>query len=142
MDNLVLARAIHLVAVLFWIGGVGFVTWVVMPALRASEAPADRLTRFHQIESRFAWQVHIWVLLAGLAMMTFPSLLPQGILQTYVSIEHGYAFARSPEFIHSPIVQALVWARVPGDLFFSVGVFTFAWFIFRAFRLGRRQNQP
>ena len=45
MDDLVLARAIHVTAVVFWIGGVGFVTWVVMPALRASERPArDQLT--------------------------------------------------------------------------------------------------
>ena len=65
MDDLVLARAIHVIAVLFWIGGVGFVTWVVMPALRASERPADRLARFHQIEGHFAWQARVWVTLAG-----------------------------------------------------------------------------
>ena len=50
MDDLVLARAIHVTAVVFWIGSVGFVTWVVMPALRASERPVERLARFHQIE--------------------------------------------------------------------------------------------
>ncbi|MBK8274004.1 MAG: hypothetical protein IPK89_14490 [Sphingomonadales bacterium] len=66
MDDFALARAIHVIAVLFWIGGVGFVTWVVMPAIRANEAPADRLSRFQQIEGRFAWQARIWVLLAGL----------------------------------------------------------------------------
>jgi uncharacterized membrane protein len=67
MDDLALARTIHVIAVLFWIGGVGFVTWVVMPALRANEAPADRLSRFHRIEGRFAWQARIWVALAGLS---------------------------------------------------------------------------
>ena len=36
MDDLALARAIHVIAVLFWIGGVGFVTWVIMPALRVA----------------------------------------------------------------------------------------------------------
>lgn len=66
MDDFALARAIHVIAVLFWIGGVGFVTWVVMPAIRANEAAADRLSRFQQIEGRFAWQARIWVLLAGL----------------------------------------------------------------------------
>ena len=83
-----------------------------------------------------------WSLNIGLAMMTFLSLLPQGILQTYASIEHGYAYARSAEFIHSPIMQALVWARVPGDIVFSVGVFAFAWFMFRAFRPDKGQDQP
>jgi nitric oxide reductase subunit B len=74
-----------------------------------------------------------WSLNIGLAMMTFLSLLPQGVLQTYTSIEHGYAYARSAEFIHSPIMQALVWARVPGDVVFAFGVFAFAWFMLRAF---------
>ncbi len=78
-------------------------------------------------------RIAFWSFNIGLAMMTFLSLLPQGILQTYASIEHGYSYARSAEFIHSPINQALVWARVPGDVVFSVGVFSFAWFMFRAF---------
>ena len=74
-----------------------------------------------------------WSLNTGLAMMTFLSLLPQGILQSYISIEKGYFFARSAELIQSPIMRSLVWARVPGDIVFSVGVFAFALFVFRAF---------
>ena len=81
-----------------------------------------------------------WTLNIGLAMMTFLSLLPQGMLQTYASIEHGYAYARSAEFIHSPLMEALVWARVPGDVVFSIGVFAFAAFMFRAFVPGTRRN--
>lgn len=65
MDDFTIARAIHVIAVLFWIGGVGFVTWVLMPMLEAPEQPEDRLNRFQQIEQRFAWQARIWVLLAG-----------------------------------------------------------------------------
>ena len=65
MDDFALARTIHVVAVLFWIGGVGFVTWVLMPALKATEPPQDRLVRFQQFEARFAWQARLWVLLAG-----------------------------------------------------------------------------
>jgi nitric oxide reductase subunit B len=34
-------------------------------------------------------------------------------------------------------MQALVWARVPGDVVFAVGVFAFAWFMFRAFLPGK-----
>jgi nitric oxide reductase subunit B len=81
-----------------------------------------------------------WSLNIGIAMMTFLSLLPQGVLQTYASIEHGYAYARSAEFIHSPLMQALVWARVPGDVVFSVGVVAFAWFMFRAFMPDKGQT--
>jgi nitric oxide reductase subunit B len=83
-----------------------------------------------------------WSLNIGLGMMTFLSLLPQGILQTYASIEHGYSFARSAEFTHSPIMQALVWARVPGDIVFSIGAFAFVWFVFKAFvQQGKALNE-
>lgn len=78
-------------------------------------------------------KISFWSLNIGLAMMTFLSLLPQGVWQTYISIEYGYSFARSAEFMHSPAMQALVWARVPGDIVFSVGVFAFVWFVFKAF---------
>jgi nitric oxide reductase subunit B len=85
-------------------------------------------------------KISFWSLNIGIAMMTFLSLLPQGMLQAYASIEHGYAYARSAEFIHSPVMQGLVWARVPGDIVFSLGVFAFAWFMFRAFVPGTRQG--
>ncbi|MBY0559589.1 hypothetical protein [Hyphomicrobium sp.] len=65
MDDLALARSLHVIAVLFWVGGVGFVTWVVMPTLKATEAPEDRLRRFQQLEARFALQARLWVVLAG-----------------------------------------------------------------------------
>lgn len=65
MDDLALARAVHVVAVLFWIGGVGFVAWALMPALQAAEPREDRLRRFQQVEGRFAGQARLWVLLAG-----------------------------------------------------------------------------
>jgi nitric oxide reductase subunit B len=78
-------------------------------------------------------KVSFWSLNIGLGMMTFLSLLPQGIIQTYISIDQGYSFARSADLIQSPIMQALVWARVPGDMVFGVGVVAFVWFVFRAF---------
>jgi len=65
VDDFTLARIVHVVAVLFWIGGVGLVTWVVMPAIRHSARAEDRLAQFHAIEGRFAAQARLWVLLAG-----------------------------------------------------------------------------
>jgi nitric oxide reductase subunit B len=85
-------------------------------------------------------KISFWSLNIGLAMMTFLSLLPQGVLQTYMSIEYGYSFARSAEFIQSRIMQGLVWARVPGDVVFSVGVISFVWFTFRAFLPGPKRE--
>ncbi|HEX5048308.1 MAG TPA: cbb3-type cytochrome c oxidase subunit I, partial [Gammaproteobacteria bacterium] len=77
--------------------------------------------------------VSFWCLNVGLAMMVFMSLLPQGLWQAYASFTHDYAYARSAEVIHGPVMQALVWARVPGDVVFAVGVFAFGWFVVRAF---------
>ena len=42
MDQLAIARALHVLAVVLWIGGVGFVTTVLLPAVR-------RLTRLRQL---------------------------------------------------------------------------------------------
>jgi len=77
-----------------------------------------------------------WSLNIGLGMMTFLSLLPQGIVQTYAAIEHGYAYARSAEFMQSTLMHAFVWARVPGDIVFSVGVVAFVVFMYKAFVAG------
>lgn len=88
-----------------------------------------------------------WCLNIGLAMMVFLSLFPQGLYQTYQSFTRDYAYARSAEVIHGPVMQALVWARVPGDLVFTVGVVAFTIFMMQAlFRTSspakshRRQN--
>jgi len=78
-----------------------------------------------------------WCLNIGLAMMVFLSLLPQGLYQAHASFTYDYAYARSAEVIHGPVMQALVWARVPGDLVFAVGVFAFAAFVARAFAATR-----
>jgi len=46
--------------------------------------------------------VSFWCLNIGLGMMVFLALLPQGLLQAHASFAHGYAYARSAAFIHSP----------------------------------------
>lgn len=86
-------------------------------------------------------KVSFWCLNIGLAMMVFLSLFPQGLWQTYISFTEGYAAARSAETIHSPVMQALVWARVPGDVVFGVGALAFAGFVAQAFTQ-RRNATP
>lgn len=65
MDDFTIARALHVLAVVMWIGGVAFVTTIVMPFIRRSSPPAERLEAFHRVEGRFAPQASFWVLLAG-----------------------------------------------------------------------------
>ena len=78
-----------------------------------------------------------WLFNGGLALMVFGSLLPQGIIQTLVSFDQGYWYARSPELLHSPVMEALVWLRVPGDVVFAGGAILLLVFLARL-ELGRR----
>ncbi len=88
---------------------------------------------FRGLARREAWNDKLlggafWLLNGGLAMMVFMSLLPVGVIQALASIEHGTWFARSPEVIHSPLVEMLVWLRVPGDVLFAAGAVVLAVF--------------
>ncbi|GIU19073.1 nitric-oxide reductase large subunit [Shewanella colwelliana] len=71
-----------------------------------------------------------WSLNIGLAAMVFMSLLPVGITQFFAVLENGYWFARSPEVIHSPLVETLVWMRMPGDILFGAGGLFMGVFLF------------
>jgi len=67
MDDLAIARAIHVFGVVLWIGGVGFVTTVLLPAVRRMKAPGERVAFFEAVERRFAWQARGTTLLVGLS---------------------------------------------------------------------------
>ena len=75
-----------------------------------------------------------WSLNIGLAMMVFLSLLPAGIYQAWASITKGLWYARSAEIMHSPVMEALVWMRVPGDILFAIGAVLLAWYALRLLR--------
>lgn len=64
MSDLGIAIAIHLVSVLWWIGGLAFVSTVFLPAVRGGLGSDPRQT-FQQIESRFAPQARVAVVLTG-----------------------------------------------------------------------------
>jgi uncharacterized membrane protein len=51
--------------VVAWIGGVAFVTTVLIPAIRRLPGAAERIRLFEQLESRFAAQARIATLLTG-----------------------------------------------------------------------------
>lgn len=65
--DVTLARIVHVLAVLLWIGGVAFVTTVLIPAVRRSEPPERRMAAFARFEGPFSWQARITVALAGLS---------------------------------------------------------------------------
>src|SRR6516225_1164794 len=65
VDDVTLARALHVLAVVLWIGGVAFVTTVLLPAVRDLHAAADRVIFFETVERRFGNQARVTTVLAG-----------------------------------------------------------------------------
>ncbi|MED5622432.1 nitric-oxide reductase large subunit [Ideonella sp. BN130291] len=78
-----------------------------------------------------------WGLNLGLGMMVFMSLLPAGIYQAWASITRGLWYARSPEIIHSQVMETLVWLRVPGDMVFAAGSVCLALYALKLLRPAR-----
>jgi nitric oxide reductase subunit B len=83
-----------------------------------------------------------WCCNIGLALMALLTLLPMGVLQLQAALEHGYWYARSADFMGKPIIELLVWMRVPGDTIFSVGALLLAWFVARHWVLVKTAPVP
>jgi uncharacterized membrane protein len=65
MDWTTMARALHLIAIVHWIGGLAMVTLVILPGIM--RMPQERrLPGFLAIEGRFAGQAKVSVTAAGL----------------------------------------------------------------------------
>jgi uncharacterized membrane protein len=67
MIDVAIARVLHGLAVVFWIGGVALVTTVLLPATRRLKAPHERMEFFDAIERRFAAQARIATLVTGIS---------------------------------------------------------------------------
>ncbi len=75
-------------------------------------------------------KVAFWGMNIGLFMMCVGSLLPVGLRQTWASVDRGYWYARSHEFLGTPLMQTLRWMRVPGDSIFAIGALALVVFVF------------
>ncbi len=100
--------------------GIGFMLLCRRDLPQAAGAWSDRILK---------WV--FWLFNGGLALMVFGSLLPQGIVQALISFDRGYWHARSPEVMHSPLMETLVWLRVPGDIVFALGALLLLIFLLR-----------
>ncbi len=65
MPTLVFARVVHVLCVVLWIGGVAFVTTVLIPTIRKLPSDADRIGLFEQLEFRFSLQARVTTVLTG-----------------------------------------------------------------------------
>ena len=66
-DDFSLARAIHVLALVHWIGGLSAVTTIVLPRARELPDAKDAIEAFEAFERRFAQQVRVSILLVGLS---------------------------------------------------------------------------
>ena len=120
IDWLTLARFVHVVAVVHWIGGLLFVTLVVLPSLLEIEAPR-RLTLFDALERRFATQARASTLLVGLSGFY--------MLHSY----ELWGRVADPRFWWLDAMIGL-WAAFTIMLFVAEPLFLHAWFDARARR--------
>ncbi len=65
MTDVVIARALHVLAVVIWIGGVSMATTIVLPAIRRGLLGEERLRAFQAVEHRFVWQARAAIILVG-----------------------------------------------------------------------------
>ncbi|MCK5871713.1 MAG: hypothetical protein KAG26_02710 [Methylococcales bacterium] len=66
-DIFTLARAFHVLAVILWIGGVAFVTTVLIPSLKQMSGTKNKLALFEQLEGRFGFQAKMATVMTGLS---------------------------------------------------------------------------
>ncbi|MFC0242397.1 hypothetical protein [Rhodopseudomonas telluris] len=115
-----IARAVHVLSIVHWIGGLAFVTFVILPSLGEFE-PDRRLVVFDALERRFSRQARISVLLAGLSGFY--------LLDIFGHWDH----ITDPSFWWLHAMMAL-WAVFMVMLFVAEPLFLHGWFDARARR--------
>jgi uncharacterized membrane protein len=118
MDDLTLARALHVLAIVHWIGGVAMVTTVILPG-PGGEPAAARLATFQRIEGRFGAQAKVSTLVAGAS----------GLWMTWRL--HGWGRFLDPAmwWMHAMV---LVWAVFTYVLFVAEPLWLHRWLSDRA----------
>jgi uncharacterized membrane protein len=65
MTFLAIARALHVLAIVVWIGGVATVTLILFPAIRSGAFGPHGHKVFQAVESRFVWYARVATVLVG-----------------------------------------------------------------------------
>ena len=119
MNDVIIARALHVLAVVAWIGGVAFVTTVLLPAVRRLKAPQERVQFFEDIESKFAWQARVTTLVVGVS----------GFYMTHAWDLWARFESASFWWMHAMVI---VWAIFSVMLFLAEPLFLHRWFLRQA----------
>jgi uncharacterized membrane protein len=67
IDDLALARAIHVLGIVHWIGGMAAVTTIVLPNAQLQADANSAIMTFEAFERRFARQARVSILLTGIS---------------------------------------------------------------------------
>lgn len=67
MNEFVLARVIHVLCVILWIGGVAMITTVLLPVTANIQSADKKIEFFERIKNRFAAQARYTTLFTGLS---------------------------------------------------------------------------
>lgn len=117
-DDFILARALHVLGVVHWIGGVAMVTLVLLPALRSEGGDVDR---FERLEGRFARQARLSTLVVGLS----------GFWMTHVLGAWDRFLDPAMWWMHAMVAVWLIFTLM---LFAAEPLFLHGWFRARAAR--------
>ena len=66
-NNFIIARALHIVAIVMWIGGVAFVTTVLIPSIRSGKSIDNKLHLFEMLEGKFGFQAKLTTVVTGIS---------------------------------------------------------------------------
>ncbi|HSN41272.1 MAG TPA: hypothetical protein VLT92_13870 [Burkholderiales bacterium] len=121
MDGWIIARVLHVLGVVLWIGGVAMVTTVLLPATRRLRTPEERVAFFEKIERGFAVQSRITTLITGAS--GFYLVYQLDLWQRFTRIEYWWMHA-----------MVAVWTLFTLMLFVFEPLFLHRWFAARAQR--------
>ena len=115
MEYYILARVIHIVAVVIWIGGVAMVTSVILPAVRKFKSAEEQIEFFERVERRFSKQAKITTVLS---MLT-------GVYMLHVADGWSRYLDISNWWLHA---MTMVWLLFTLVLFVFEPLFLHKWF--------------
>jgi uncharacterized membrane protein len=75
MMDVIVARALHVIAVVIWIGGVSMATTIVLPGVRRGRFGDNKLEAFQAVEHFFVWQARTAIVVVGLSGLYMVSRL-------------------------------------------------------------------
>ncbi len=118
MNDLILARILHVLGIVLWIGGVAMVTTVLLPATRRLRTPEERIVFFETIERGFALQARVTTLITGASGLYLTYRLD--LWERFAQVQYWWMHA-----------MVLVWILFTLVLFVLEPLFLHRWFIQR-----------